>query len=188
MAAKQNRSMCPRGVTRRGFLVGGLAAGAFLVVRPAAAHVAVAEKRLILAHPHTGESFRGVYWANGDYLPEALARLHHLLRDYKNDKRTAIDLRLFDMLHDLQARLGAVKPIQVISGYRSAETNAAARRKQHGVARNSFHIQGRAVDIRVPGQSLAGARRAAVATKAGGVGFYPAANYLHLDTGPARIW
>jgi uncharacterized protein YcbK (DUF882 family) len=171
---------------RRAFLVTG-AAAAFAVAKPAAALVTPARK-IFLANPHTGETFHDIYWQDGSYIPESLRSIDFLMRDHTTNEICHIEPELIDVLARLRHKIGFVKPIHVNSGYRSPRTNAAARRINRHVARNSFHMQGMAVDITVPGFNLAKLRRAAVDLKAGGVGTYPGANFIHLDVGPVRTW
>lgn len=159
---------------------------ASLTPRPAAA--AIRERALALHHCHTGESLRTVYFADGRYLPEALRAATHHLRDWRVNKAQPIDPALLDLLWALRQRLEATAPIEVLSGYRSPETNAMLRRRQGGVARNSLHMRGMAIDLRVPGRSLGTLRRAAMSLKGGGVGYYPRSDFVHIDTGPVRYW
>jgi uncharacterized protein YcbK (DUF882 family) len=137
---------------------------------------------------HTGERFDDVYWADGHYLPEALNRINYLLRDFRTNAVTEIDTALLDILNTLCARLDVNEPFHVVSGYRSPETNAMLRRQGRGVAKNSYHVRGKAVDIRLPGCDLSVVREAALQLKAGGVGYYPRSGFVHLDTGPTRRW
>lgn len=173
-------------LVRRAFLMTG-AAAAFVVAKPATALVVPARK-IFLANPNTGETFHDTYWEDGDYIPESLRSIDILMRDHTTDEVRHIAPELIDVLARLRQKAGFVKPIHVNSGYRSPRTNAAARRYNQHVARNSFHMQGMAVDISVPGFNLAKLRRAAIDLQAGGVGTYPGASFLHLDVGPVRTW
>jgi uncharacterized protein YcbK (DUF882 family) len=177
---------CP---SRRGFLgvCAGVAAG--LVVNPLYAGVAPQGERVLsFRHLHTGETLVRPYWANGEYLPEHLAEIDRLLRDHRTGEIHPIDPSVLDVLHRLQQKVGSRKPFEIISGYRSPKTNAMLRKGSSGVAKKSLHMQGRAIDIRLPGQDLAKLRQAALGLKAGGVGYYPRSNFLHLDTGRVRYW
>jgi uncharacterized protein YcbK (DUF882 family) len=174
-------------LSRRTLLTTGIAS-VFFISKPSLARVATPERRIFLANPHTGDVFRDVYYADGRYLPDALKEIDVLMRDHNNDEVTDIDPELIDLLARLRSKIGIAQPIQVTSGYRSPRTNAAARRRNRHVARNSYHMQGKAVDIRVPGFNLSRLRRAAVELRAGGVGTYPNASFLHLDVGPVRVW
>jgi len=137
---------------------------------------------------NTGERFDAVYWRDGNYLPEATRRLDTLLRDYKAGAVTHMDPNLYDQMWELYQRLGSSEPWRVISAYRSPRTNAAARKSQRGVARNSFHIHGRALDIDLADRSVRAIRQAAMSLQAGGVGQYPRSDFVHIDTGPVRSW
>jgi len=137
---------------------------------------------------NTGERFDAVYWRDGSYLPEATRRLDTLLRDYKIGAVTHMDPKLYDQMWELHQRLGSSEPWRVISAYRSPRTNAAARKSQRGVARNSFHIHGRALDIDLADRSVRAIREAAMSLQAGGVGQYPRSDFVHIDTGPVRSW
>ena len=176
--------------SRRRFLaLAGSAAGLLLINRSAlAARPIMPERRLFLVHPHSGEAFDDVYWAEGRYLPESLWRINTLLRDPNNEKIIGIDPELLDLLARLRARLGTEHPIELLSGYRSPESNAAARKVNRSVARNSLHMQGQAADVRVKGYSLSQLRQAAWSLQGGGVGVYPRRQYLHVDVGPVRKW
>jgi uncharacterized protein YcbK (DUF882 family) len=174
--------------TRRGFVGAGLAMlGLFTVSAPALAVVG-GTRSLTLINTNTKERFGGVYCRDGVYDRDALRRLSVLLRDYKANQVVDMDPKLFDLLHRLNSALDTKEPFEVICGYRTPRTNAAARSKSWGVAKNSLHIQGMAIDIRVPGRSLTGVARTAVALRQGGVGLYRRTNYVHLDTGPVRSW
>lgn len=147
------------------------------------------ERRLSFAHTHTGERLSVVYALDGRYLPDALRALEHLLRDHYSGAVGAIDPRLFDQLHALREALGCSQPFEVISGYRCAQTNERLRSTRGGdVARRSLHLDGRAVDVRLPGLALAQLRDVALSMRSGGVGFYPHERFVHLDTGPVRHW
>lgn len=137
---------------------------------------------------NTGERWEGVYWRDGNYVPEATRKLDALLRDYRAGAVTRMDAKLYDQLWELHQRLGSSEPWRVISAYRSPRTNAAARKSHGGVARNSFHISGRAVDVDLTDRSVRAIRQAAVSLQAGGVGQYPRSDFVHIDTGPVRTW
>tara|TARA_R110002167_G_scaffold140878_1_gene328858 strand:+ start:962 stop:1513 length:552 start_codon:yes stop_codon:yes gene_type:complete len=146
------------------------------------------ERKLNFYHLHTGERLSATYWSGGTYEVEELDRINWLLRDFRNDQRAEIDVRLLDTLYRLSNTLEISKPLHIISAYRSPATNEMLIRKGHGVAKRSMHLSGKAIDIRVPGRRLKDVRRAALAMAAGGVGYYPSSNFLHLDTGRVRRW
>jgi len=137
---------------------------------------------------HTGEYMSVEYCAGGRYQRDALRAVDRLLRDHRTDQIHPIDPALLDRMWVLHRRLASRAQIHVISGYRSAQTNAMLRRTESGVARSSFHIQGRALDFFLPDRQLAQVRRAALGLKLGGVGYYPASNFVHVDSGPIRSW
>lgn len=175
---------------RRALLFTGAALAAPALVLPRRSLATDAAPRaLALAHTHTGERMALVYASGGRYLPDALARLDRFLRDHYSGAVGAIDPTLFDQLFALQREFGTTQPFDVISGYRSAATNEALRRRGGGgVAKSSLHLDGRAIDIRLPGVALADLRDAALGLRAGGVGYYAAADFVHLDTGRVRRW
>jgi uncharacterized protein YcbK (DUF882 family) len=182
-------------LNRRSFLgLGALATAAALVPGRAQAAAAARGKRdriLSFFHTHTGERLKLAYCCDGEYQPEALAQLNHLLRDFRVNEVKPIDPGLFDLLHELGATLETDQPYHVISGYRSPGTNAMLRERggRHtGVASQSLHMVGKAIDIRLPGVKLEHLRSAAVSLKRGGVGFYPSSDFVHVDTGRVRYW
>ncbi len=174
---------------RRAFLGFAASAAATLIAAPAIAIPRLSLRRTLAFHNlHTGESLDLCYWAEGRYLPDATHRIEYLLRDFRNDKVHPIDPRLLDLLTTLRTRLNTTAPYQVISGYRSPETNAMLQRMTEGVASNSLHLRGQAIDLRVPGRSLAAVHRTALALQAGGVGYYPRSDFVHIDVGRVRRW
>jgi len=146
------------------------------------------EKSLSFYNIHTGESLRTTYWADGVYIPESLEAINTILRDYRTGTEIAMDLRVLDLLHAVRTKVGSNQPFQIISGYRSPQTNAMLRQNTSGVAKKSLHMQGKAIDINLPGTDLAMLRKAAMHEKAGGVGYYPASNFVHIDSGRVRSW
>jgi uncharacterized protein YcbK (DUF882 family) len=185
-------------LNRRTFLWIGAAAAAaafapvkaFAGGRPAGAANAP-ERVLSFLHTHTGERLKIAYCCGGEYQPDALQGINHLLRDFRVNKERAIDPRLLDLLHELNGTLETEQPFHVISGYRTPETNAMLQERggaRNGVASHSLHIVGQAIDIRVPGVQLDHLREAARSLKIGGVGYYPASNFVHVDVGRVRYW
>lgn len=175
-------------LSRRALLrLGSLSAAALAL--PSALHAASERERaLAFVHTHTGESGRVVYWADGDYVPSGLGRLDRLLRDHYSGAVHAIDRGLLDLLHRLHAELETSEPFHVISGYRSPETNALLAARSGGVAKHSLHMSAQAIDLRVPGRELAKLRATALALRAGGVGYYPGPDFVHIDVGRVRWW
>ncbi|HGJ5881886.1 DUF882 domain-containing protein [Arsenophonus sp.] len=137
---------------------------------------------------HTGEFLKTEFFDGRRYNNAELTRLNHLFRDHRNNKIKIIDQKLFDQIYLLQVLMGTNKPVQLVSGYRSVETNNALRRKSSGVAKNSYHTHGRAMDFHIQGVELNHIRKAALKMRAGGVGYYPNSNFVHIDTGPVRKW
>jgi uncharacterized protein YcbK (DUF882 family) len=138
-------------------------------------------RKLALYNIHSGETFEGTYWRENTYDAKALERLTHVLRDRRNNKKHPMDPRLFDALYRLQATLGTKDPIQVICGYRSPETNAKLHKTKKGVAKNSLHVKGKAIDINLSHVPLKDLSEAARSLKVGGVGYYPKSNFVHID-------
>jgi uncharacterized protein YcbK (DUF882 family) len=177
-------------MTRRGLL--RLAAwGALVTAAPVPVRaLAPSEEQRTLAfyNTHTGEKLRVVYWEDGAYMKPSLAEIDHHLRDHRTDDVKPIDPRLLDLLYDLRGALDTQEPFHVISGYRSPATNAMLAANSGGVGKKSFHMRGMAIDISLPGRSVADLRRAALAQRAGGVGAYPRSGFVHVDVGHVRSW
>lgn len=145
-------------------------------------------RALSFNHLHTGEQLTVEYCTAGQYLPDALAAVDHLLRDFRTNELHTIDPLLLDLLHDLTGRTGSRRPFEVISAYRSPTTNQLLRRRSEGVAAGSLHMQGQAIDIRLADVRLGSLRDMACAMRRGGVGYYPASDFVHVDTGRVRTW
>jgi len=145
--------------------------------------------RLAFVNTHTGEKLDVVYREGQRYLTDAIAEIDRVLRDHRSGEVFPMDRALLDQLDRLSALLGTgTRPFHVISGYRSPTTNAKLAARSNGVATRSLHMSGRAIDIRMPGVPLATVHRAAMSMQAGGVGFYPRSDFVHLDTGRVRRW
>jgi uncharacterized protein YcbK (DUF882 family) len=176
-------------LTRRSLLAAGVAAATGVLAWPADATPRVLrERELNILNAHTGEAFRDVYWANGRQVPAASKRLRWLMRDFRTDDVTSIDPTLIDLLYGIQMRIGHGKPLVLLSGYRSPETNQTLMSEGHAVAENSMHVVGKAADIHVQGVQLRYLSRAATSFRAGGVGTYWHNNFIHVDTGRIRFW
>ena len=176
-------------VGRRRFLLGslgGLAAATGISRRAAA--VDVPAHRLSFFHIHTSEKLSIVYRENGAVVPGALTKINHYLRDFRTEQEHDIDVALLDALHELYTTFDSRGNFEVISGYRSPRTNAALRHVTTGVAENSLHIQGQAIDVRLTSAKTTDLRDAAKALRAGGVGYYAESNFVHIDTGAVRSW
>lgn len=147
------------------------------------------EYRLRLFHTHTEQRLDIVYRRGDSYVPEALAELNEYLRDHRTGAVLAYDPRVFDLLHDINAKLGrADSEIDIICGYRSPWSNEYLRTHGHGVAVHSLHMQAKAIDIRMPGIASSTLRDAALSLHRGGVGYYAQSNFVHVDVGRVRRW
>ena len=169
-------------------IAGAFGLSAFALPTWAQALPADAPRRAALKNLHTGDAFTGVYFENGRYLPDAMAEAQRVLRDWRTGDEHFMDPGLFDALHAISDKLETRSPFQIISGYRSPKTNAMLNGRSKGVATNSQHTVGKAIDVRVPGVDLSRLNGAALAVGAGGVGFYPVSNFVHVDTGRVRQW
>ena len=145
-------------------------------------------RTLAFRNLHTGETVDVVYRANGELDRGALREIDWVLRDFRTGEARPIDRRLLDLLWRLRSALDTAAPYEVISGYRSPATNAMLRRAGRGVARGSLHTRAMAIDVRVPDRPLAALRDTALAMRLGGVGYYPASGFVHVDVGRVRFW
>lgn len=145
-------------------------------------------KILTMRNLHTNEKVSCTYWIEGEYQFEALQEVNACLRDHRTGDVTQIDPLLLDQVHNLTRNMEYSGEIHIISGYRSPKTNAMLNKTSSGVAKKSLHMQGRAIDLRLPRKQLSQVRKAALAQHNGGVGYYPKSNFLHLDTGRTRQW
>lgn len=178
---------------RRGLLKMGLAGLLAAVVPLGLSRNAYAKSnydswKIAFRHEHTGESFSGVYRVGDRYLPEAFERINYVLRDFRTGEVFPMDPRTIDILSMVHKRMGATEPYETLSGYRSPKTNAMLRKSSTGVAKNSFHMYGQAIDFRIAGVSTSKLRTVAKGLQAGGVGYYPNSNFVHVDTGKVRSW
>ncbi len=187
------------GITRRGLL--GLGGGAL------AATIGFGAKQSAIAAPaiigqkelpartlsfecyYTGEFVKKTtYWADGEYVDGALSEINRALRDWRANEVHPIDVKLLDLLYRLGRNLDTDCHFELVSGYRSPKTNAMLHRTDPGVAVNSLHMRGQAVDISLPGRPLRNVKEMALAMELGGVGYYPESNFVHVDTGRVRRW
>jgi len=145
--------------------------------------------RLLLFNTHTGERLDIVFRRGDEYIPSALAKLDYFLRDHRTGDVRHFDPRLFDILSDLTASVGHPGgEIDIVCGYRTPSTNESLRAHTSGVAKNSLHIQAEAIDLRMPGIDTLTLRKAALALRRGGVGYYPHSDFIHVDVGRFRQW
>ncbi|MDF7761153.1 YcbK family protein [Kosakonia cowanii] len=174
---------------RKLLALGGATLGVALLPTPAFATLSTPRPRILrLNNLNTGESIKAEFFDGKGYIQDELAKLNHFFRDYRANKITRMDPQLFDHLFRLQGLLGTNKPVQLISGYRSVDTNNELRAHSRGVAKKSYHTKGQAMDFHIEGISLSNIRKAALSLRAGGVGYYPKSNFVHIDTGPVRHW
>ena len=146
------------------------------------------DRVLPLNNAHTGEKENVTYWSDGHYLEDGLNQINWILRDFRTGEIKAIDPRLLNILYLLNRNINRDGNMLVLSGFRSKKTNDMLRKTTEGVARRSFHMAGRAVDIRMQNIHTADIQKAALRLGGGGVGYYPSSNFVHLDSGPVRTW
>lgn len=179
---------CPQ----RRRLLQGLAGGAALLAAPGFANAAVSknQRSLSFLHTHTGEQMSLVYKIGDKFLPKSMVNIAHLMRDFRSGHVHPIDPALLDVLWQVQRNLKNSNPFEIISAYRSPATNSMLRHRSAntGVAKQSMHLTGQAIDIRLPGAALRDVRDAALELKRGGVGYYVSSDFVHLDTGRVRNW
>lgn len=185
-------AMTRHGISRRDLLTAGLVTTAACLfphkAASAVARVFVPERALFFRNTHTGESMKALYWNQGTYVPQALADINFILRDYRTGEVKEIDTDLLDLVFALQQKLETKGPFEVISGYRSPETNSYLMSMGRGAVKNSLHLCGKAIDMRLPGCELKTLQRAAVDLGRGGVGYYPSSDFVHVDVGSIRYW
>ena len=185
---KENRNAV---LTRRGFLTTIAGAAISMAAPGAIASVATAPARdraLSFYNTHTGEKLSATFWSDGKYLDDGIEEMNWLLRDHRADKASSMDPKLFDLLYQLQQKVGHDGEFHVISGYRSPATNDMLAKRGSGVAKRSYHMLGQAIDVRLPGFDTHQLKKAAIALKSGGVGYYSASDFIHLDIGRVRQW
>jgi len=187
-------------LTRRRLLKTGVLAAAAAIV-PIGADAALraigpanfilqpaATRALSFYNFHTGESLKTIYFENGRYVPGALLEVNYFFRDFRANLVKPIEPQLLDLLHRIHRALDTSEPFNLISGYRSPATNAWLASQSEGVAHHSLHMYGMASDINVQGRSLVLLQAVALAMRAGGVGFYPRSDFVHVDIGRVRRW
>lgn len=137
---------------------------------------------------HTNESLHCCYWEYGEYRQDGLNEINYILRDHRANEVYAMDRALIDLLQAIHDSVGSNAPYHVISAYRSAKTNEHLRKTVSGVAKQSLHVQGKAIDVRLPDIKLSQLRDVAISYQAGGVGYYQDSQFIHLDVGRTRTW
>ncbi|MBK6467181.1 MAG: DUF882 domain-containing protein [Rhodobacter sp.] len=180
------------GFTRRG-LLGAFAATAVTAAplfmnAPAFARGAGDIRRIRMYSGRTGESIDTIYWIEGDYIPEVLKEINSFMRDWRSGDTVKMDPRNLDIMAASHRLMDVSEPYMLLSGFRSAKTNAMLRSKSSGVAKNSLHMKGQAADLRLSSRSVGQMAKAASACSAGGVGRYSRSNFVHMDCGPVRSW
>lgn len=180
------------GYSRRHFLKTGIGLMASCLVPTGVLHAAVrqgnSQRSISFYNTHTQEHLKICYFQRGVYSPSAMKKINYILRDHRSGTIETIDPRLIDMLFSINQRLGCSSPFHIISGYRSPETNTDLVRTRSGVAKGSYHMLGKAIDIRLPDCGIRRLRQVCLDLKAGGVGYYPRSNFVHVDTGAFRTW
>jgi uncharacterized protein YcbK (DUF882 family) len=179
-------------VDRRDFLrMAGVAAAAAALAPANAIAMRTAPatpRRLKFYNLHTGEQLDVVYFEKGHYIPQALAKINYILRDYRENAVKPISPALLDLVFAIRRKLHTDAEVQIVSGYRTPETNAMLAARSDGVAHHSLHMDGLALDWRVPDRTLDQLHRVALAIRGGGVGYYPASDFVHTDVGRVRYW
>lgn len=155
---------------------------------PLAAQERDDSRRLSFFHTHTGKTLEVTYFQNGQYLAEPMQEIRIFLADWRNGAQHEIDPKLMDILWEIQRVTGNNDTFEVISAYRSKKTNHLLRSKSKGVAQNSQHMLGKAIDVRLRGLDTKELRDTALSLKLGGVGYYQKSDFVHVDTGRVRRW
>lgn len=179
------------GISRRTFLarVGMAAAGTLLLPSTEAFAKAITrERRLSLLNMHTDEEFSFVCSPQQQYDRKLLTQFNFFLRDHHTDEVRSMDPALIDLLYAVSVLTRSSGEFKIVSGYRAPETNQMLRKMSHGVAEHSLHIEGKAIDLRSDDLHTSTLRKAAIALAQGGVGYYRAADFVHMDTGAIRTW
>ena len=176
-------------LSRRGgslaIIPGILVASLLLSPEPA---LSIDERKLSFYHTHTAKSLDVVYARGGEYIDSGLDEIELFLSDFRTGDRRTIDPSLLDLIYELRESLGSNGTFEVISAYRSPQTNEMLRARSNGVAQGSLHMEGRAIDVRLRGVATVRLREAALKLQAGGVGYYPESDFVHVDTGRVRFW
>jgi uncharacterized protein YcbK (DUF882 family) len=159
-----------------------------ILIPLASSAIDLRERTLSFYNTHTGESLTVIYKRHGKYISESLDKINYILRDHRTGNVQSIDPKLIDYLYDLQTEVGNHGDVHIISGYRSPATNNKLRRNSKGIAKGSLHMQGKALDFRLPGTDTSKLRDAARKLKRGGVGYYRKSDFIQIDTGRVRFW
>lgn len=194
----QNKGDFASSVSRRKFLglgaVAAVGAVATTSIIPSASAAILRNgdgaRKISFRNSHTGETFSGVYRVGDKYLPDAFDRINIVLRDFRTNELFPIDPRVIDIIYTVHGLTQHSEPFEILSGYRCPKTNSMLREGggKTGVAKNSLHMTGQAIDLRMPNFNTKRIRDLAVSLKAGGVGYYSSSNFVHMDTGDVRTW
>jgi uncharacterized protein YcbK (DUF882 family) len=180
----------PAVLPRRSFLT-SLAGAALTLAAPgvlASSAISTRDRELSFYNIHTGERLSATFWSDGNYLDDGIEQISWLFRDHRAGDASPIDPKLLDLLHRLQSTVERRGEFHVISGYRSPATNDMLSKRSSGVARKSYHMLGKAVDVRLPGFDTLELYKAARALRGGGAGYYAGSDFVHVDTGRVRYW
>lgn len=182
--------MPPKLINRRDFIKYTSATLAVTAFCPSRTFASVAKKSRVLSFKnlHTGETLQAAYFANNRFINSELHKINHICRDFRRNEVYEMDKKLLIQLEEIKGLLRTEARVEIISGYRSPITNDMLRSSSSKVAKKSFHMQGRAIDFRLQGIPLSEVRDAAKQIKAGGVGYYPESDFVHIDTGTVRFW
>ena len=176
-------------VSRRSFLKRSAIITGAVMMSQSEMLAATGEKKILKLHNvHLNKTFYAPFFEKNYYKLSGLFEVNKAFVDYRAREMTRIDVKLINLMYEIKQELGYDKQFNIVSGYRTPETNAALRKRREGVAKNSYHIKGQAVDIYVPNVSLSKLRDVAMGLGKGGVGYYPRSNFLHVDVGPVRSW
>jgi uncharacterized protein YcbK (DUF882 family) len=193
--AFMEKAFMEKDCTRRNVLKGvGAVSAAMLLnslnVTPVLAARQNGVYRISLWNMHTWERYSGVYRVGNRYLPEAFQEINRVLRDFRTGDQFPIDPRVIDITAVVHRASGTQYPYKVLSGYRSPKTNDMLRKAsaRSGVARQSLHMSGRAIDLKLADVETKKIRDLGIKLRAGGVGFYPSSDFVHLDSGAFRSW
>ncbi len=190
LALHQDGCPCCVQPHRRRFLMKTGLVTAGLILGPKLALASAKKDRLLMmTNPHTGEKIRTIYWTPREgYIRESLASVSHFMRDFRQNQVRDIDPALLDIIYAISVNIGTHRKFEVMSGYRSPKTNRMLRRRSRNVAKKSYHMKAKAMDFQVENISAQDLRRIALSLRKGGVGYYPGARYIHVDTGNVRTW
>ncbi len=176
-------------ISRRGFLQKSAFVAGAAMMSQSELLASVGEKKVLKLHNvKMNKTFYAPFFERNYYKLSGLFEINKAFVDYRQREITRVDVKLVNLLYDIKQSIGDDSQFNIVSGYRSERTNSMLRRSRKGVAKNSFHTKGQAVDIYVPHVSLRKVRDIAIGLGQGGVGYYPGSNFVHVDVGPVRTW